>query len=240
MLIGLLSLWMHTGAVHANTIASHPPQPSVRQDVVAVNDDPRTVRVLILGSSVAHGWKDNPQEGGFLQRCFNAMSELTPVTFDVTDKAVPGHGVLTIRAHYADWLTTYKPDIVVLGWGGLSDLAQKTPLQVFDEQIRWQIAEALHHGAQVYVVTAPVSEASYTTYKSAQATLFQHEIRVAQDFHSPRVHIFNVFDQMKQYLTAHHETVRPYAGDGWHPNAAGHALAAQILLRSLMPNFDSP
>lgn len=167
------------------------------------------------------------------------MSELTPVNYDLTDKAMPGRGVLTIRKAYPQWLDTYNPDIVVLGWGGLSDLSQKTPVSVYDNQIRWQISLALAHHAIVYVVTAPVSKASYTSYRDSQRNLMHHEIQIAENFHNPKVHVFNVFDQMKTYLTAHHETIEPFMGDGWHPNAAGHALAARLLLHDMMPKFDT-
>ncbi|GMA58143.1 acyl-CoA thioesterase-1 [Alicyclobacillus sacchari] len=218
--------------------ASLPSAPSESNTTVPADaDNPQDVRVLVIGSSVARGWKDNPQEGGYLQRAFDAMSVLTPTTYQVIDKAEPGRGVLTIRDSYVDWLDTYQPDFVVIAWGGLDDLAQKTPLPVYDDQIRWQISEALAHHAGVMLVTTPVSKASYTTYRVAQQNLMNSEITVAEGFHSPNVYVFNVFDQMKRYLSAHHESIVPYMGDGWHPNASGHALAAQLLVRDMMSKF---
>lgn len=195
------------------------------------------VRVLTLGSSVAHGWKDNPLEGGYLHRSFNALSEVTPSRYDVIDKAVPGKGVMTILDKYPNWLETYQPNVVVISWGGLDDLYAKTPMSTFDTQIRWQISLALQHHADVFVITPPISKASYTNYRVAQQNLMDNEMDVAESFNSPNVFVFNVFDEMKEYLKVHHQTYVPYMGDGWHPNAAGHALAAQILLQDMMQQF---
>ncbi|WP_206885298.1 SGNH/GDSL hydrolase family protein [Alicyclobacillus mali (ex Roth et al. 2021)] len=196
----------------------------------------RVVRVLIIGSSVARGWKD-PKGGGYLHRTFSALSTLTPITYDVIDKAEPGKGVLSIRNTYAKWLETYQPQIVCIAWGGLDDLYQHTPFRVYDEQVRWQIQEALDHRAMVMLVTTPVSKASYTTYRVAQQALMESEIQVADSFHNPNVYVFNVFDQMKAYLQAHHESIQPLMHDSWHPNARGHALAAELLVKDILGKF---
>ncbi|WP_041694970.1 SGNH/GDSL hydrolase family protein [Alicyclobacillus acidocaldarius] len=196
----------------------------------------RVVRVLIIGSSVARGWKD-PKGGGYLHRTFSALSALTPITYDVIDKAEPGKGVLSIRNTYVTWLETYRPQIVCIAWGGLDDLYQHTPFRVYDEQVHWQIQEALDHRAIVMLVTTPVSKASYTTYRAAQQALMESEIQVADSFHNPNVYVFNLFDQMKAYLQAHHESIQPLMHDSWHPNAKGHALAAELLVKDLLGKF---
>ncbi|WAH37776.1 SGNH/GDSL hydrolase family protein [Alicyclobacillus dauci] len=194
-------------------------------------------RVLIIGSSVAHGWKDNPQDGGYLDRSFRVLSDLTSNHFEVYNKAVPGHGVMTIRKTYPTWLTDIHPDVVVIAWGGLDDLYAKTPMTSFQEQVKWEIQSALAKHALVIVVTSPVSKASYTTYKLSQPILFNDEMNVAKDFHNENVHVFNVFGQMKSYLSTHHETIRPYMGDAWHPNTAGHELAAQLFINDWSEQF---
>lgn len=196
----------------------------------------RVVRVLVIGSSVARGWKD-PKGGGYLHRTFTALSSLTPITYDVIDKAEPGKGVLSIRDTYVKWLETYQPQIVCIAWGGLDDLYQHTPFSVYDEQVRWQIEEALDHRAIVMLVTTPVSKASYTTYRTAQQALMESEIEVADSFHNPNVYVFNLFDQMKAYLQAHHESLQPLMHDSWHPNARGHALAAELLVKDILAKF---
>ncbi|SIS92672.1 SGNH/GDSL hydrolase family protein [Alicyclobacillus vulcanalis] len=198
--------------------------------------DNRVVRVLVIGSSVARGWKD-PKGGGYLHRTFAALSTLTPITYDVIDKAEPGKGVLSIRDTYVGWLETYRPQLVCIAWGGLDDLYQHTPMSVYDEQVRWQIQEALAHHALVMLVTTPVSKASYTSYRASQQALMESEIQVADSFHSPNVYVFNLFDQMKAYLRAHHESVQPLMHDSWHPNARGHALAAELLVKDMLAKF---
>jgi len=196
----------------------------------------RVVRVLVIGSSVARGWKD-PKGGGYLHRTFTALSSLTPITYDVIDKAEPGKGVLSIRDTYVKWLDTYQPQIVCIAWGGLDDLYQHTPFRVYDEQVHWQIEEALDHHAMVMLVTTPVSKASFTTYRVAQQALMESEIQVADSFHNPNVYVFNLFDQMKAYLWAHHESIQPLMHDSWHPNAKGHALAAELLVKDILAKF---
>jgi len=194
-------------------------------------------RVLLIGSSVAHGWKDTPGEGGYLHRSFRSLSTKTPTRYRVIDRAIPGRGVMTILDKYPAWLNTFHPNIVVISWGGLDDLYAKTPMAMFDSQIKWQIALALQHHADVFVITPPVSKASYTTYRFSQQDLMDNEMHVADNFNNPNVFVFNVFDQMKEYLRIHHQTYVPYMADGWHPNAAGHELAARILLKDMMQQF---
>lgn len=220
--------------VHANEPKNALPHHDAK---FASNSSGRSIRVLLLGSSVAHGWKDTPKQGGYLHRSFRALSDVTPAHYTVIDKAVPGKGVMTILDKYPNWLDTYHPNIVVISWGGLDDLYAKTPMTTFDAQIQWQISLALAHHADVFVITPPVSKASYTTYRASQQDLMDNEMHVAQSFNSPNVFVFNVFDQMKEYLDDHHQTYVPYMGDGWHPNSAGHALAADILLQDMMQQF---
>lgn len=196
-------------------------------------------RVLIIGSSVAAGWKDNRVDGGYLHRAFRAISDISNNRFDVYDKAIPGEGVESIKDKYENWLDTIQPNIVVVAWGGLDDLHDKTPLSEFDAQVKWEITLALAHDARVFVVTSPISRASYTTYKVAQQQLFNNEMATAESFNSPDVYVFNIFDQMKAYLRNHDETYVPYMGDGWHPNAAGHELAAQLLVNDWSQRFGS-
>lgn len=146
---------------------------------------------------------------------------------------------MTILDKYPTWLNQFQPNIVVIAWGGLDDLYDKTPVDTYAAQIRWQISLALEHHADVFVITPPISKASYTQYRVGQQLLMNQEMDVAQSFHSPNIYVYNVFDEMKQFLTIHHETYLPYMGDAWHPNADGHALAAQMLLQDMMRSFSN-
>ncbi|WAH44001.1 SGNH/GDSL hydrolase family protein [Alicyclobacillus fastidiosus] len=194
--------------------------------------------VLIVGSSVARGWKDDRiHGGGYLERAFQAIAEVSDTDFHVVNRAVPGSTLRSVRNTYPQWLDKYHPDLVVLAWGGLNDLAKKTSLSDVRREVRWEIATALAHRTSVILVTSPVTRASYTTYRAGQARLFRAEVDVAKGFHSPNVHVFDVFTQMKAYLQIHHQTYVPYMGDAWHPNALGHELAAQLFVENWATSF---
>ncbi|GEO26927.1 hypothetical protein AAC03nite_27120 [Alicyclobacillus acidoterrestris] len=198
---------------------------------------PSDERVLVIGASVAQGQKDTHTQGGYLRRAFHALNLLSDNHFTVIDKAVPGSTVRSIRKTYLKWLDTVQPNVVVIAWGGLNDLARHTPFPEIQHEVYWQIDTALKHHAAVILVTSPVSPASYTTYRVAQTHLFNSEVATAKRFHSQNVYIFNVFSQMKSYFSTHHEAYQPYMGDGWHPNAHGHELAAQLFIKDWSNTF---
>jgi acyl-CoA thioesterase I len=230
----------HSNIRKASLPISHSRLRHSQTDLTSIGSSSGTVnRVLVIGSSVAQGWRDSKADGGYINRAFRAISDVSNNNFDVYDNAIPGKGVESIVDTYASWLDTVKPDIVVVAWGGLDDLHGKTPLGEFDEQIKWEINLALAHHALVFVLTSPISRASYTTYKTAQPLLFDNEMSMADSFHNPNVYVFDVFDQMKQYLIDHNQTYEPYMSDGWHPNAAGHELAAQLLVSDWSQVFGS-
>ncbi|MFB5191807.1 SGNH/GDSL hydrolase family protein [Alicyclobacillus fastidiosus] len=246
-----ISLGGVTFAQNLNSVTSHRTSNSVTQEAVTTSTAPiglpaatvpmaggSRAGVLIVGASVARGWKDDRTDGGgYLDRAFRAISDVSETDFHVINKAVPGSTLKSVRETYPQWLNTYHPDLVILAWGGLNDLAKKTPLADIRREVHWEIATALAHRANVILVTSPISRASYTTYRTGQPRLFQAEIDAAKSFRSPNVHVFDVFTQMKMYLQVHRQTYVPYMGDAWHPNALGHELAAQLFLKDWTTSF---
>ncbi|KYP80505.1 SGNH/GDSL hydrolase family protein [Ferroacidibacillus organovorans] len=196
-------------------------------------NDP-AMRVMIVGSSVADGWKDTG--GGYLWRTFDRLHHSFSLPIDWINRAVPGAPATSLQSQYTGWLDSARPQVVVLAWGGLDDAHAGTPVPLFASLIHNQIADALRRGSAVFMVTTPISRASYTQYPVLQQAYMTAEVNVAKSFASPRVFVFNVFDQMKQYLLIHHLTYVPFMADGWHPNTAGHKLAASILLRDIFHN----
>ncbi|GMA58292.1 hypothetical protein GCM10025858_27950 [Alicyclobacillus sacchari] len=75
--------------------------------------------------------------------------------------------------------------------------------------------------------------ASYVEFKNQEGPALASEIRAVAALHNPNVHVVDLFSQMKNYLRVHHQTWEMYAADGWHPNIAGHALAAAMLTADL-------
>ena len=195
-----------------------------------------TVKVMAIGSSVAEGW-DDPSGGGYLKRAFRAMSQSDHVNFDLVNQAKAGDTVVKIENEYAGWIKAIKPQIVVLAWGALDDLSQHTPMNVYEQQIRSEIAMALAAHAMVFVVTPPITRASYTQYKTQEAQMVDTEMAIARSFPSNQVYVFDVFDQMKAYIADHHQTYVPYMADGWHPNTKGHTLAGQLMFEDMRAAF---
>jgi acyl-CoA thioesterase I len=193
-------------------------------------------RVMVIGSSIAKGWND-PSGGGFLPRAFASFSEGKSTRYEVDMRAVAGETVTKVGPSYVKWLKTDRPQIVALAWGALDDLHNKTPIKIFKEQIAWEIREALAAHAVVFVITPPITPASFTQYKTEEPRLVNEEIAAAKSIHSPNVYVFDVFNEMISYLKEHGESYIPYMNDGWHPNTAGHKLAGELLYQDLNRTF---
>lgn len=193
-------------------------------------------RVMTIGSSVAQGWADKVG-GGYLKRAFVSYSAYSKHMYTVVSRAVPGDGATQINGKYHLWLADVKPQIVVMSWGGLDDAHDKTPLDVFRATIHHQIALALQNHEIIMVVTPPVTRASYTEYPTIEPMYLDAEMAVARSFHSSDVFVFDVFDQMKEYIVQHHTTYIPYMADGWHPNTLGHELAGELLFNDMKAAF---
>ncbi|WP_067618957.1 SGNH/GDSL hydrolase family protein [Alicyclobacillus acidiphilus] len=207
---------------HGDTIS---PAMSLSQSV------PQTlskVRVMAIGGSIALGWDDNKQDGGYLTRTFRALSN-AKTTYQFTNEASEGKGPSYYLLRMNTLLTKDKPNLVVISFGLLNDLYDKHPISQLDAQIVDETKDALHAGAQVAIVTPPVVGASYVEFKTEQPIALRSEEKAVEALHNPNVHIVDLFSQMKAYLADHDLTWETYAADGWHPNEAGHELAATLL-----------
>lgn len=192
-----------------------------------------TERVLCIGASVAEGW-DDKSAGGYLIRTFQSLSAGGSVSYQVYNQAAAGDGVLQVVKKYPLWLQQVHPQVVVIAWGGLDDMHEGTPFGTVAAQVRWETQLALAHHAVVLLTTPPVTRASYVGKMAAlEPGYVHHEIVGAQSVQSRNVYVMDIFNQMKAYIKSHHQTVTPYVGDGWHPNTAGHILAAQILSNNI-------
>lgn len=197
----------------------------------------KPITVMTVGGSVAHGWVDTKQGGGYLVRAFRSLSASTDVKYHIVDRTVIGSNAVQIATQYPAWLKTVRPQVVVISWGGLNDAWPRTPFSRYEAEVNREIHLALAVKASVLVVTPPVTRASYTKYRVAEPLYLDREMNVALSFHNPNVHVFDVFDQMKTYLKVHHQTYVPYMADGWHPNSRGHILAGRILYHDMRTTF---
>jgi len=213
-------------AVHAQE------RTAVTQHVTKRIATPGVERVLIIGSSVADGWRD--VQGGYLKRAFRVLSDIDHLSYHLINRAIPGLGALRLNRYVVGWEQSSNAQIAVIAWGGLDDAHDHTPLPLFRDLIRQQIGTALANHMVVFVITPPISKASYTQYRVQQKNFLDAEMQVAHSFQNHNVYVFDVFDSMRHYLLAHDQTYLPYMADGWHPNTQGHSLAAQLLLLQMM------
>ena len=98
-----------------------------------------------------------------------------------------------------------------------------------------EVSMAIKYGADVWIVTPPVTPATYVGHDVKPEKKFIHlEILGARAVHSKHVHVFNLLNAMKSYLKDHHQTYKPYASNNWHMNRAGHILAGHILANAIL------
>lgn len=193
-----------------------------------------TVPVVAIGGSTASGWDDTKSEGGYLVRTFRDLSQPgARNTYPFTNESVEGRGPIQYVTKLPDILQKDKPKLVVISFGMLGDLDKKTPEKQVNEALVQEVKDALASNAVVAFVTPPVTGASYSEFKSTEGPVLQSEMQAIEQIHSPNVHVVDLFTQMKAYLASHHQNWKTYAADGWHPNAAGHQLAASLLEQDL-------
>jgi hypothetical protein len=223
-----------------------PETPAVPNQPVHQSD--KVIKVMTVGGSVAKGWKDDGWEkwkegwyGGYLVRAVQELRAVTHLQYTVVDHTIVGANGSQLDTLYAGqylrWLERDKPDVVAISWGILNDVRPKTPISVFRAKIQEEIRTALSHHAVVFIITPPVTEESYTDYRTQEEIYVQNEVQAAKAFHSPNVYVFDVFHQMKAYLKSHHQTILPYKGNSWHPNKRGHMLAGHILFEDIYRVF---
>ncbi|SIS92657.1 SGNH/GDSL hydrolase family protein [Alicyclobacillus vulcanalis] len=185
-----------------------------------------------IGGSVAHGW-DDKSGGGYLVRAFQQLTKAGPISFDFVNKSIEGYGPTQMAAKYPAFLREIHPQVVVISWGMLDDIANKTPIPAFEQAVQSEITQALSAHAYVVVVTPPPTGASYGHDVTSESQLVADEVRVAKKFKTPDVIVVDLFNQMKQYLAAHHQSIQMYSADDWHPNTLGHELAGSLLAADL-------
>ncbi len=220
-------------SVALGTLVAVPPHTATAMAVLPVR------RVLLVGGSAANGWLD-PHRDSYLQRALTTVHTATGQAFKVSDHTIPGETAVGIGwARYQRWVRTVHPDIVILSWGLLNDVHQHTPMSAYDAAMLNEIALARQAGADVLLVTPPVTKASATNGWPLEHQYMQAEIRDAE-FYAVRdkhVHVIDLFSQMQAALTARGQTYRPYSADWAHPNRAGHRLAGQLLAEDLLQPY---
>jgi acyl-CoA thioesterase-1 len=134
-------------------------------------------------------------------------------------------------------LKTNKPNMVVISFGMLNDSYKKTPITQIKKSVYKEIAMSLNHCASVVIVTPASTYASYTYNKTQVWQYIDAELAVAKSFHNPNIHIIDLLTQEDNYIASHGGNIKAYEADSWHPNAAGHALAGNLLAQDMENMF---
>lgn len=223
-----------TPSGQATTSTSKPqvsnPKPALSPKTTGV------ITVMGVGGSVARGW-DDKGNGGYLVRAFKTLTSEGPIHYNFVNKSIEGDGPTQMSSKYPNFLQSVNPQVVLISWGMLDDISDKTPIPDFKNAIHSEISQALQKGCYVLVVTPPVTGASYGNDVTKEANLVNIEMAEAEDFHSNRVYVLDLFNQMKAYLKAHNANVNTYSADAWHPNIAGHELAGKLLAQDIQQQF---
>ncbi|KYP80972.1 SGNH/GDSL hydrolase family protein [Ferroacidibacillus organovorans] len=191
------------------------------------------IRVMAIGSSVAKGW-DDKTGGGYLARGVAGYAKGVHHALPFVNHAVEGETAEAALPLLPSWIKAIHPNVLLISWGMLDDATAKTPLSVFSRTIRQEISLAIANHETVWVVTPPVTPASYTVNRVSEAQYVSTELAVAHSYPAREVSVFDVFNQMKAYIASHHQNYKMYAADAWHPNTAGHVLAGRLLAHDLL------
>lgn len=192
------------------------------------------LKVMAVGGSSAQGY-DDPTLDGYLTRALQTVSTTLHIPVTFVNKAKSGEIPTMLAPQYDPMLHKVKPNIVIISWGLLNSIARKVPEGMFQRVITSEVSMAVKSGAAVWIVTPPVTPATYVGHDVTLERQYAYrEILGARAVHNPNVHVFTLLSDMKTYLRAHQESYKPYASNNWHMNRAGHILAGHILADAIL------
>ncbi|MHB1684332.1 MAG: SGNH/GDSL hydrolase family protein [Bacilli bacterium] len=190
--------------------------------------------VMAVGGSSAQGY-DAPKLDGYLTRALSTVSSTLNIPISFVNKAKSGEIPTMLAPQYDPLLYAVKPNVVIISWGLLNTIARKVPEDMFQRAIQSEVSMAIKFGADVWIVTPPVTPATYVGHDVELERVYAYrEILGARAVHSTHVHVFELLNAMKTYLRDHHQSYKPYASNNWHMNQAGHVLAGHILADAIL------
>ncbi|GMA61976.1 SGNH/GDSL hydrolase family protein [Alicyclobacillus fastidiosus] len=208
----------------------------------------QTYTVVAIGGSAADGTGDSAGEGGYLARAFRTINSTQDVSYHFINQSKVGYGPIQYDdtqlsrtflndSQMARLFNDYKPNMLVISFGMLDDIFKKTPMSQIKQALHDEIESAMNQHVVVVIVTPPSTYASETYYKAPLNAYVQAEMDVVDGFHNPNIYVLPLAEQMDQYIESHHQNIKMYEADSWHPNAAGHALAGNLLAQDFIQRF---
>lgn len=215
--------------------------PSSPHAALAVHGRVETVDVF--GGSMTYGWVD-PTHDSFVQRAIATLAASTGVQYHYHNYAIPGftaqHYEQKFPGRFERTIKNDHAQVVILAWGLENDMNNRhthDTTQAFSTALHQEITQTLANHALAVVVTPPVTKQLVTVDRLRVYQYIGAEHQVVNTFHSPDVVWVNLYKQMQQFLSAHHQSYKLYEGNAWHPNRAGHILAGHILAQDLTHHF---
>lgn len=198
----------------------------------------KSLRVLVVGGSVALGW-DDKTGGGYLQRAWESYASSKKEKLTFINGSVEGDGPDMFAPKLQQTLQKAHAQILMISWGMLDSISHKTSISTFEKAVSAEISAARSMGMDVMIVTPPVTLASYTTCVTKEPEYNAAEMDAASSYPKSEVQVFDLYQAMKNNLASTHTTIQSLSADGWHPNTAGHELAGKILAEELLnsPNI---
>lgn len=210
------------------------PELSLVNVLQRTNASTRALKVMAVGGSVAVGWNDATKEG-YLGRAMQQVGATLRIHVDFLNKSTGGFTPTRLGTTYARYLQQIQPQVVIISWGLLDDIADKISEAQFMSEIEYEVALAAKQNCEVWIVTPPVTTATYVGKDAArEPTYAADEITAARDVKGAKVVVFDLLDEMKRYLKNHHLSYQPLESNAWHPNTQGHQLAGELLAESII------
>ncbi len=140
-------------------------------------------------------------------------------------------------------LLTCHPDLVIASYGindGIYMPFDEERFSKYRNGLQWLHAQIIRSGAKVIHVTAPYYDEARAGNKGYERTMDRYAEWLVGMKDSAKWNVINVYDPMKQYLTAHRELDKKFhldgfevASDGVHPNDNAHWLMARTILLAM-------
>lgn len=189
---------------------------------------------MAVGGSVAVGWNDATKLG-YLGRAMQEIGATLRINVDFVNKSTGGFTPTRLGSTFAQYLQVVHPQVVIISWGLLDDIANKISTQQFMNQIQYEVALAAKENCEVWIVTPPVTAATYVGKSSTLEPMYAaDEISAARSVKGAKVVVFDLLDEMKRYLKNNHLSYQPLISNAWHPNTKGHQLAGELLSEAII------
>ena len=176
-------------------------------------------KVLILGDSISDGYGVDPSQS--YPSLLHELLKEKQVSVEIINGSISG-SLSSSASGRLKWQLKSKPDIVILQLGG-NDALKGTPPTVIKENLRAAIRLAKQNNVRVLLAGMKIFDNYGTRYSQEFENLFR-KLAQEEDVHFIPFILEGVGGKREFNLS-----------DGIHPNAKGHKMIADHVLKYLRP-----